>query len=104
MSRNMKVEAMIETERNTPAQAAPIPSARFAISNLSVLAYAPGFRLWHYKAGKFGVNAVAADGFFFGASDMLAVGDMILVSAVDGGRMLAVARSDADMVTTAGLA
>ena len=105
MPRNPKVEAMIDAERNTP----PPPGARqmpgqFAIRNLSVLAYANGFTLWHYKAGKTPLAEVAADGFFSDASDMAKAGDFIIVSAPDGGRVLVVSRSDSDTVTTAGIA
>ena len=103
MPRNRKVEAMIDAERNTPAQAAPVPSARFAIRNMSVLAYANGRTLWHYKAGKTPIAEVSDDHFFSDASDMVAVGDMILVSSVDGGRVLVVALPDLDTVATAGL-
>lgn len=103
MPRNPKVEAMIDAERNTPAQGAPVPSARFAIRNVSVLAYANGFTLWHYKAGKERLEIVVKPDFFADASDMLAVGDMILVSAANGGCVLVVSRSDRETVTTAGL-
>jgi hypothetical protein len=65
----------------------------FAIRNLSVLAYAQGFTLWHYRAGAGRLDDVAGVGFFDAAADMLAVGDMMLVSATDGGRILCVARS-----------
>lgn len=60
----------------------------FAIRNLSVLAYAQGFTLWHYKSAGAPLVQAAGDGFFDGASDMLATGDMLMVSAADGGRML----------------
>ena len=76
---------------------------QFAIRSLSVLAYANGFTLWHYKAGKQMANAIVADGFFSDASDMLAVGDFVLVSAADGGRVLVVSQSDPGAVTTAGM-
>jgi hypothetical protein len=59
----------------------------FAIRNLSVLAYAQGFTLWHYKAGTDRLDDVAAPGFLAEAADMLAHGDMLLISASDGGRM-----------------
>ena len=62
----------------------------FAIRDLSVLAYAQGFTLWHYKAGPDMLRDVDREGFFDGASDMLAAGDMMLVSSPDGGRMLCV--------------
>jgi len=60
----------------------------FAIRNLSVLAYAQGFTLWHYRAAGSPMAAIAAPGFFDPAADMLAAGDMMLVSAADGGRVL----------------
>jgi hypothetical protein len=63
----------------------------FAIRNLSVLAYAQGFTLWHYKGHAGALADVAADGFFDEAVDMLAAGDMLMVSARDGGRVLFVA-------------
>ena len=46
----------------------------FSIRDLSVLAYANGFTLWHYKAGAGGVAAAGGPGFFDPAADMLASG------------------------------
>ena len=63
----------------------------FAIRNLSVLAYANGFTLWHYKSGKDRLNQVEKLDFFADAADMLAGGDMLMVSAPDGGRIVTVA-------------
>jgi len=60
----------------------------FAIRNLSVLAYANGFTLWHYKASGEEQATVAAPSFFRDAGDMLASGDMVMVSAPDYGRIL----------------
>jgi hypothetical protein len=57
----------------------------FAIRNLSVLAYANGFTLWHYRAGRDPLEQVETQDFFADAADMLAEGDMMLVSASDGG-------------------
>jgi hypothetical protein len=75
----------------------------FAIRNLSVLAYAQGFTLWHYKAGAAKLAQVARSGFFNHAADMLAPGDMLLVSGAEGGRMLFITAT-ADAVTTAPMA
>jgi hypothetical protein len=47
--------------------------------NLSVLAYANGFTLWHYTTFDTAGEADTA-GYFNGASDMLRVGDMILAN------------------------
>jgi hypothetical protein len=63
----------------------------FALRNLCVLAYANGFTLWHYKAGPDPLDDVAGQGFFADAADMLATGDMIMISAQDGGRLAGVA-------------
>lgn len=76
----------------------------FAIRNLSVLAYANGFTLWHYKAGKEQLAAVADGGFFADAADMLATGDLVMVSALDGARILAIAAADGRSIATAALA
>jgi hypothetical protein len=71
-----------------PSEAQPI----FEASSLSVLAYAQGFTLWHYRAPRMRLGAVASEGFLQDAADMLAPGDMVLVSAGDGGRVLYVTR------------
>jgi hypothetical protein len=60
----------------------------FAIRNLSVLAYANGFTLWHYKAGSDDHSHVGRPGFFGPAGDMVSTGDMVLVSGAKGGRVL----------------
>ena len=67
----------------------------FAIRNLSVLAYAQGFTLWHYKAGTDRLEDVAEPGFLADAADMLAPGDMVLMSAPEGGRIAFVSPSNA---------
>jgi hypothetical protein len=62
----------------------------FSIRNLSVLAYANGFTLWHYKSGSDHQASVGEAGFFDEAGDMLAAGDIMMVSASDGARMMCV--------------
>lgn len=47
--------------------------------NLSVLAYANGFTLWHYTTSDTGAVADNA-GYFNGAAEMVRVGDMILAN------------------------
>jgi hypothetical protein len=74
----------------------------FSVRELSVLAYANGFTLWHYKAGAGGLPVAAEPGFFDPAADLLSSGDMVLVSSPAGGRVLCVA-SGATGVTTAPL-
>jgi hypothetical protein len=73
----------------------------FAIRDLSVLAYANGFTLWHYKAGNDSLAEVASGSYFSDASDMMAGGDMVMVSGAAGCRMLCVAQADAGKVLSA---
>ena len=63
--------------------------------NLSVLAYADHFTLWRYRAHA-GTNTatmvdVLTPGFFEPVGDMLHIGDIIHVAALDGGMTLYVA-------------
>jgi hypothetical protein len=74
----------------------------FALRNLSVLAYANGFTLWHYKAAGDAHEAARSSGFFDRAGDMLAAGDMIMVTSPRGGSMLCVV-PEASGITTARL-
>jgi hypothetical protein len=73
----------------------------FTIRDLSVLAYANGFTLWHYKAGNDSLAGVACDDYFADASDMMASGDMILISGAKACRMLCITRADAGNVRSA---
>jgi hypothetical protein len=75
----------------------------FAIRNLSVLAYANGFTLWHYKAGSDRLQSVVSRDFFADAADMLTQGDLLMISAADGARVVAVEPLEDGMVVTAPL-
>lgn len=71
----------------------------FAVRNLSVLAYAQGFTLWHYKLSSGTPDGVARPGFFDGAADMMASGDMVMVSGPGGARIMVVANTRGSVVT-----
>ena len=71
----------------------------FAVRNLSVLAYANGFTLWHYKSGADSLREVSPPGYFDDAVDMLASGDMMMVSSSTGGQMLVVALGEQGLLT-----
>jgi hypothetical protein len=75
----------------------------FAARNLSVLAYANGFTLWHYKSGKDRLSSVSSNNYLADAADMLTVGDLIMVTAADGARILSVTLADIETVVTAPL-
>jgi len=90
--------------RRLDAQQTPTQGTKpmaFAIRNLSVLAYANGFTLWHYKADPDTLATVKAPDFFGDGADMLKVGGMILVSASDGGALLIVMEVADGKVTVA---
>ena len=65
----------------------------FAIRNLSVLAYANGFTLWHYKAAD-RLETVTGRDYFDDAADMLSGGDIMMVSAENGARIVCIAPGD----------
>ena len=75
----------------------------FAIRNLSVLAYANGFTLWHYKSGSDRLQSVAARDYFADAADMLTQGDLMMISAPDGARVVTVAPLEDGLIVTAAL-
>jgi hypothetical protein len=62
----------------------------FTLRNLSVLAYANGFTLWHYKSGD-KLAAATSRGYFADAADLLAPGDMVMLSAAEGGKIATIA-------------
>ena len=66
----------------------------FCLRNLSVLAYANGFTLWHYKAANDDAGNVASPSYFADAGDMLAAGDMVMISGAQGGKMLCVVANE----------
>lgn len=56
----------------------------FQSKDLSVLAYANGFTLWHY-AGADAAATIAASGYFNAAADMINTGDLMIVTSDSGG-------------------
>jgi hypothetical protein len=78
----------------------------FKSRDLSVLAYANGFTLWHYTTVD-AASVVDTTGYFNAASDMLRVGDMILANLDTDGTpaagILLVASNAAGVVDVADL-
>jgi hypothetical protein len=58
------------------------------IDDLSALAYADGFTLWHYRSSTDTRAALSAQGYFAGVNHMLRPGDMILARGTDGSALL----------------
>ncbi len=60
----------------------------FSSCNLSVLAYANGFTLWHYSAGP-EYSAVIPDELFFEqARELVSNGDIVMVTGDGGGSIV----------------
>jgi len=74
----------------------------FDIKDLSVLAYANGFTLWHYRTAD-AAAAVDTAGYFDDAVEMLRTGDMIFANTEDGaaGGLFRVASNDGGAVDVA---
>jgi hypothetical protein len=70
----------------------------FSARELSVLAYANGFTLWHYRTADPLAALLAVDGSYFAAADeLLRPGDQILLSLADGPRAAGAAISVASV-------
>jgi hypothetical protein len=69
----------------------------FSIRDLTVLAYANGFTLWHYKTNV-ALADVMSSNYFADAQDMIVKGDMIMCSTADGGKLFFVVSSEHESV------
>ncbi len=54
----------------------------FQNKNLSVIAYANGFTLWHYSATET-LATISANGYFNNVRTLMNIGDIIIINASD---------------------
>lgn len=54
----------------------------FQNKNLSVIAYANGFTLWHYAANET-MATIGASGYFNSVKTLMNVGDIVIINASD---------------------
>ena len=54
----------------------------FQNKNLSVIAYANGFTLWHYAANET-MSAISTAGYFDDVKTLMNTGDMVIINASD---------------------
>ena len=54
----------------------------FQNKNLSVIAYANGFTLWHYSANET-LATIAANGYFNSVKTLMNIGDIIIINGCD---------------------
>ena len=55
----------------------------FQNKNLSVIAYANGFTLWHYAANET-LATITTAGYFNSVKTLMNIGDIVIVNASDG--------------------
>ena len=61
----------------------------FVNRNMSVIAYANGFTLWHYKSDT-DLEKIETPGYFDKIQTLMAIGDIIVINAKDGTAIRAV--------------
>ena len=66
----------------------------FSLRILSVLAYANGFTLWHYRSGGDAFDLFDQVGYFTEAGDLMTPGDIVMASGEDGARIAAVRQTE----------
>lgn len=55
----------------------------FQNKNLSVIAYANGFTLWHYSSAFETLATITANGYFNNVKTLMNIGDIIIINASD---------------------
>ncbi len=73
----------------------------FQNKNLSVIAYANGFTLWHYKANET-LATITTSGYFSSVHTLMNTGDIILINGSNGTTIKSIAVADG-VVTVASL-
>lgn len=75
----------------------------FQNKNLSVIAYANGFTLWHYASGAETLATITATGYFNDVKTLMNIGDVVIINASDNTAIKKINITTSD-VTTAALA
>ena len=55
----------------------------FQNKNLSVIAYANGFTLWHYCSASETLSTISSNGYFNGVKTLMNIGDIVIINASD---------------------
>lgn len=74
----------------------------FQNKNLSVIAYANGFTLWHYRASET-MATITASGYFNNVASLMNSGDIVIINASDNTSIKKIAVA-AGVVSTGALA
>ena len=72
----------------------------FQNKNLSVIAYANGFTLWHYAAAET-MSAITASNYFAAVKTLMNTGDLVIINASDNTSIKKIAITDSAITTGA---
>ncbi len=72
----------------------------FQNKNLSVIAYANGFTLWHYAANET-ISTISATGYFNDVKTLMNVGDVIIINASDNTAIKKINQTSTNVTTGA---
>lgn len=72
----------------------------FKNKNLSVIAYANGFTLWHYATSET-MAAITAAGYFNDVKTLMNAGDVVIINASDNTSIKKIAVSSGNLTTAA---
>ncbi|MEE1030098.1 MAG: hypothetical protein UIC65_03675 [Alphaproteobacteria bacterium] len=72
----------------------------FQNKNLSVIAYANGFTLWHYSAAET-LSTITANGYFNSVKTLMNIGDIIIINASDNTAIKKINITDLNVTTVA---
>ncbi|MBQ8294118.1 MAG: hypothetical protein IJX89_01905 [Alphaproteobacteria bacterium] len=72
----------------------------FQNKNLSVIAYANGFTLWHYSASET-LSTIAANGYFNDVKTLMNIGDIIIINSSDSTAIKQINITDLNVTTVA---
>ena len=80
-----RTDYIIGDSRDFPLIATTKKAIKMAFKNrdMSVIAYANGFTLWHYASTEHTLAEIVADGFFNPVNLLCAVGDIIIINGTD---------------------
>ena len=73
----------------------------FQNKNLSVIAYANGFTLWHNSSASETLATVTANGYFNNVKTLMNIGDIIIINASDNTAIKKINITDLNVTTVA---
>lgn len=73
----------------------------FQNKNLSVIAYANGFTLWHYCSASETLATINANGYFNAVKTLMNIGDIIIINASDNTAIKKINLTELNVTTVA---